>query len=464
MRFIGRNYELAELNKEFYNDKFAMSVIYGRRRVGKTYLIQEFIRDKKGSYFVALESNDIVNLSLLSKAVYHACGNLSGLPDFTNFEDAFRYLFEFSIGNRIVFVIDEYPYLAMSTPYISSLLQNLVDEYKEKSKLFLILCGSSMSFMEEQVLGYKSPLYGRRTSQFKIHPFNYLDSAKFVESYSSREKAIVFGLTNGIAEYLTFFNSDISLKQNIINNYLKTSGRLYEEPANLLKQELREPKTYNDILFAISSGASKLNEIATKLNVPSGGLSHYINSLIALGIIERKTPVLNRKTKRPIYAIKDTMFVFWYKFVQTNLNMINLDLGELVYEKYVDPYINNYMGSVFEKITIEYFEERLKQMNSPLIPVDYGNWWGNDQRLKKESEIDMIAYNNENEYLFVEAKWNNSKVKQTILNELIEKSLNFQFSKATYWLTSLSGFEKITHDNNVELIELSDMYRCGEDK
>ncbi|MGB4610874.1 MAG: ATP-binding protein [Saccharofermentanales bacterium] len=458
MTFVGRSYELTELNKEFSNDKFAMSVIYGRRRVGKTYLIQKFIEDKKGSYFVALESNDIVNLNLLSKAIYHACGKISGLPDFTNFENAFRFLFEYSVADRIVFVIDEYPYLAMSTPHIASLLQKFIDEYKDKSHLFLILCGSSMSFMEEQVLGYQSPLYGRRTSQFKINPFNYLDSAKFVESYSAREKAIVFGLTGGIAEYLTFFNPKISLKENIINNFLKTSGRLYEEPSNLLKQELREPKTYNDILFAISSGASKLNEIATKLNVPSGGLSHYINSLISLGIIERKTPVLNRKTKRPVYAIKDTMFIFWYKFVQANLNMINLDLGELVYEKYVADFLNHYMGTVFEKITIEYFEERLKQSNIPLIPLDHGNWWGNDQRLKKVSEIDMIAYNSENEYLFVEAKWNNSKVKQTILDELIEKSLNFQFDKATYWLTSLSGFEKITRENNVELIELSDMY------
>lgn len=461
MKFIGRSYELKELNKEFSNNKFAMSVIYGRRRVGKTYLIQEFIEDKNGYYFVALESNNIVNLSLLSKTIYQACGNLAGLPDFTNFEDAFRFLFEYSLTNRIVFAIDEYPYLAETAPYISSMIQKFIDEYKDKSKLFLILCGSSMSFMEEQVLGYKSPLYGRRTSQFKIKPFNYLESAQFVESYSEREKAIVYGLTAGVAEYLTFFDSSISLKENIINNFLKTSGRLYEEPSNLLKQELREPKTYNDILFAISSGASRLNEIATKLNVPSGGLSHYINSLIELGIIEKKTPVLNRKTKRPVYSIKDSMFVFWYKFVQTNLNMINLNMGEQVYDMYVDKYLNDYMGGVFEKITEEYFEERLKNLSSPLIPLDYGNWWGSDTRYKKESEIDMLAYSAEKEYLFVEAKWNSSKVKQSVLDELIDKSFNFHFNEAYYWITSLSGFEKISSDKNVELIDLSDMYKIG---
>lgn len=459
MRFIGREYELSELNREYDKNQFSMVVIYGRRRVGKTYLIKEFIKNKNGYYFAALESNNIVNLHLLSKAIYQACDNLSGLPDFTNFESAFRYLFEYSLANRIVFVIDEFPYLAMSTPYISSLLQNFIDEYRDRSQLFLILCGSSMSFMEEQVLGYKSPLYGRRTSQLKIQPFNYLDSARFVNAYSIHDQAIVYGLTGGIAEYLTFFDDRISVKENIINNFLKTSGRLYEEPSNILKQELREPKTYNDILFVIASGASQLNQIATKLNIASGGLNHYLTSLISLGILERKTPVLNRKTKRPIYIIKDSLFVFWYQFVQPNLNMINLDLGETVYEKHIENHINSYMGRIFEKISIEYFEERLKQGTAPFTPVDYGNWWDNDKRLKQKSEIDMIAYDREQHYLFMEAKWSNSKVKQGVLERLIDKSLNFGFKEAKYWITSLSGFENIIHDKNIQLIKLDDMYR-----
>lgn len=458
MKFIGRKYELKELNLEYKNGKFALSVIYGRRRVGKTYLIQEFIKEKEGYYFVATESSELINLSLISKAIYKACGNLEGLPDFSNFESALRYLFQYSIDKRIIFVIDEFPYLAESAPYISSLIQNLIDEYREKSKLFLILCGSSMSFMEEQVLGYKSPLYGRRTSQFKINAFNYLESGEFVNSYSDKEKSIVFGLTNGVAEYLTFFDENLSLKENIINIFLKPNGRLYEEPLNLLKQELRQPKFYNDILFSISAGASKLNEISTKLNVVSGGLAHYLNSLIELGIIEKKTPVLNRKTKRPIYVIKDTMFLFWYKFVQTNLNMINIGLGEILYES-IEKNLNDYMGTVFEKISIEYFEERLKKLKFSFIPTDYGNWWGTDKELKKESEIDMLAYDNENEFLFVEAKWNNSKVKQDVLDNLINKSYNFRYKKATYWITSLSGFEKFTFEDNVELIDIGMMYK-----
>lgn len=458
MRFIGREYELKELNEEYNKGNFALSVIYGRRRVGKTYLIKEFLKDKKGYYFVALESNALINLSLLSIAVYEACGNLKGLPDFLDFESAFRYLFEYTKENRIVFVIDEYPYLAQTAEYISSLLQKLIDEYRDNSKLFLILCGSSMSFMENQVLAYKSPLYGRRTSQLKINPFNYLDAAKFVESYSYKEKAIVYGLTGGIAEYLTFFNDNVELKTNIINNFLKTSGRLFEEATNLLKQELRQPKTYNDILFAIAGGASKLNEIATKLNMQTGGLTYYINSLVELGIVEKKTPVLDRKTKRPVYVIKDTMFRFWYYFVQKNMNLINMELGEMVYDKQVKTRLNEYMGSVFEKITIEYFEQRLRKGKLNFIPTDYGNWWGNDKIRKKESEIDLLAYDENNNYLFAEVKWKNKKADEIVLNELIEKSMNFGCLDRHYWLISLSGFEENNEYDGVELIDINDIY------
>lgn len=461
MRFIGRDFELNELNKEYKQDKFSFSVIYGRRRVGKTYLIKEFLKGKEGYYFVSLESNELINLSLISQAIYKACGNISGLPDFNSFDSAFKFLFEYSVKNKIIFVIDEYPYLADSSPYISSLIQNLIDQYKEKSKMFLILCGSSMSFMEEQVLGYKSPLYGRRTSQYKIQPFNYLESSEFVPNYSYKKKAIVYGLTNGIAEYLTYFDNDKSLKDNIIDIFLKTNGRLYEETTNLLKQELRQPKTYNDIIFAISQGSTKLNEIATKLGVASGSLNHYLKSLIELGIIEKKTPVLDRKTKRPLYIIKNTMFLFWYLFVQPNLNMINLDLGEKVYDNYVDCAINEFMGKIFEKISIEYFEEKLKRSETPFIPKDYGNWWGNDKRLKKESEIDMIAYDKENSYLFLEAKWRNELVNQKVLDNLIEKSLNFSFSSASYWITSLSGFNDVHSSKDIKLISLEEMYKLS---
>ena len=153
------------------------------------------------------------------------------------------------------------------------------------------------------------------------------------------------------------------------------------------------------------------------------------------------------------------MFRFWYHFVQKNINLINMELGEIVYSKQIESKINDYMGSVFEKIVLEYYELRLRKGMTEFIPSDYGNWWGNDKNRKKESEIDLLSYDEEGNYLFAEVKWKNQKADKSVFDELIEKSKNFNcFSKA-FWIVSLSGFEKFKKNEDVELIDISDVYK-----
>ncbi len=180
----------------------------------------------------------------------------------------------------------------------------------------------------------------------------------FCSRYSERDKALVFALSGGIADYLARFDDGKPLEENIIELFLSTNGRLYEEPSNLLKQEFRDPGRYNDILYLLSTGTSRVSDLANKLGVQSGSLNPYLNNLIDLGIIERKTPVLDRKTKRPVYAVSDTMFQFWHAFVQPNLSLINLGLGKKVYRQRIEPRINEYMGKVFEKICLQYYDDR----------------------------------------------------------------------------------------------------------
>lgn len=458
MRFIGRKEELLQLEKEYSLGTFGLSIVYGRRRVGKTYLLQEFLRDKRGSYFVATESDELINRISLSNAVYRACGYEEALPPFPDIQEAFRFLFDHSTRERIIFIVDEYPYLAASAPSVSSMLQNLVDSYKHTGKLFLILCGSSMSFMEKQVLGYESPLYGRRTGQIKILPFKYIEAGHFVPRYSERDKALVFALSGGIADYLARFDDSKPLEENIIELFLSTNGRLYEEPSNLLKHEFRDPGRYNDILYLLSTGTSRVSDLANKLGVQSGSLNPYLNNLIDLGIIERKTPVLDRKTKRPVYAISDTMFQFWHAFVQPNLSLINLELGKRVYRQRIEPRINEYMGKVFEKICLQYYERRIKKDMVPFLPEDYGNWWGNDPLRKQESEIDILSFNAE-AMLFIECKWRNEKAHRKVLAELVEKSKMFKTDRKFYWIISMSGFHDVEHSLiNAEMIDLKQVY------
>ncbi|MCM1539739.1 MAG: ATP-binding protein [Blautia sp.] len=373
--FIGRQQELKRLNRMYQSGKLEVAVIYGRRRVGKTTLINEFCKEKRTVFFAAQESSAGQNLEALSNAISElAAGESAANLIYRSFSDAFQKIAEMSKGCRLIWVIDEYPYLAQAERGISSLLQNYLDHQFKDTKLFLILCGSFMSFMENQVLGYQSPLYGRRTAQFKIQPFDYLDTGKWFPQYTCEEKALVYGITGGIPMYLERFSPDLSIKENLLENLFDRNAALFEELSNLLKQELREPAVYNTIITAIASGKTKLSEIASTVGIETGLCSKYIANLILLGIIKRETPVTDPDSKRPIYLIEDQFFRFWYSFVPKNISAIQSGRMEKSYPVVVQNRLSDYMGLTFEKMCrdyILYYDSRI-----PFALGCVGQWWG----------------------------------------------------------------------------------------
>ena len=462
--FVGREQELQKLNKMYHSNQFEFAVIYGRRRVGKTTLIREFCKDKESIYFIAREANNQLNLENFSRDVFSITAKESvGNTLFTNWEKAFEYLHNISMNKRIVLVIDEYPYLASSNPSISSILQAHIDMKLKDSKLFLILCGSSMSFMEYQVLGYKSPLYGRRTAQFRIKPFTYYEAAKLLTGFSIEELAILYAITSGIPEYLARVNINLSLKDNIIDLFLDEAGHLYEEPTNLLKQELREPSTYNGIIEAIAGGASKLNEIATKNNLESNKCSKYITALMALGIIKREKPINENGSRKSIYLLEDQMFRFWYRFIPRNMISIVSGLGDVVYTKSVLPDLPHFMGHAFEIICTQYLVKQNKSLALPFVFGNIGRWWGNNPDEKRQEEIDIVAVDNQN-IIFGECKWRNEPVGIKTYEALIKKSCLIKgYENRYYYLFSKSGFTKELMDQadglNLVLIDLNTIYQ-----
>ena len=300
-----------KLNRMYRSDKLEVAVIYGRRRVGKTTLINEFCKDKRTIFFAAQENSADQNLETLSRAISETeSGESAAFATYRSFTDAFIKIAELAKTQRLIWVIDEYPYLAQAERGISSLLQNFLDHQFRETGLFLILCGSSMSFMEKQVLGYQSPLYGRRTAQFKILPFDYVDTGKWFPEYSYSDRALVYGITGGIPMYLEQFSPELTIRENLLENLFDRNAVLLEEPSNLLKQELREPAVYNAVITAVASGKTKLSEIATTVGVETGLCAKYMTNLIALGIIKRETPVTEPNSKRPVYLIEDQFFPF----------------------------------------------------------------------------------------------------------------------------------------------------------
>ena len=239
--FYCRQKELKILSKRYDSDKFEFVVIYGRRRIGKTALINEFCKDKKTIYFPALQATAQENLKILSKSI-ELCKNPNArvFPEYSSYQDALEEIENLSKNERIIFVIDEFPYLAKAENSISSRLQHLIDHSWSETKLFFILCGSSMSFMERQVLGYESPLYGRRTAQIYLEALHYNEIKIFNPQLSNEETALVYGITGGVPHYINRLNISKNIDEALLENFFNVSAYLFEEPENLLKQELIE--------------------------------------------------------------------------------------------------------------------------------------------------------------------------------------------------------------------------------
>ncbi|MCL2098999.1 MAG: ATP-binding protein [Oscillospiraceae bacterium] len=453
--FIGRDKELENLNMLYKKENFQFPVIYGRRRVGKTALINEFVKNKDTVFFTGLETNAAQNLDNFSRAVFDYLNGFNSAPVFRNFYEALEYVFLLSEKKRIILVIDEYPYAAKSYEGFASVLQVLIDKYKDKSKLFLILCGSSMSFMEEQVLGYKSPLYGRRTAQFKINPFDFFESCEYFKNFSMFDMAVIYGIAGGTPQYLLQMNDMISVEENIKNTFLNTTSCLFEEPNNLLKQEVREPAVYNAVISAVASGSGRLSEISSKTGEPTSVCSVYLKNLIVLGIIKKETPVTEKSSKKTLYSIADNMFRFWYRFIPQNMSLIQNGMVELAYNN-INEHIPSYMGAVFEEICKQYMWKLNREGRAAAAFTELGRWWGNDPVKKSETEINILAAAGKDAAIFCECKWTNEPVGVSVLETLINRSNLFSYNKKYYYLFAKNNFTEscITRAGELGNIEL----------
>ena len=434
--FHCRENELKKLNRRYEKGQFECIVIYGRRRVGKTALINEFCKDKPVIYMSALNATAEENLRTLSKAICsYENPEMTTAPEFRSYDDALGEISRIAKNQRAVFVIDEYPYLAAADPSISSRLQHLIDHVWSESKLYLILCGSSMSFMKYQVLGYESPLYGRRTAQFKVEPLTYKETAEFNPSLSNEQNALIYGITGGVPHYINKLAVQDDLDEALLEKLFDRSSYLFEEPENLLKQELREPAVYNSVITAIAEGASRLNEIAT---------------------------MLEKEGKKTVYLLEDQFFRFWYRFVPQNITAIVSGRIERTYEKSVKSQLSDYMGLVFEKMCQAYLLRYAENLPFELSRI--GQWWGSDPATRKQVQIDIVGADSEKKaFIIGSCKFKNEKIGIDEYERLKHYAAVFgKRGTYHYYIFSKGGFtdgliEKAKEDD-VRLVTLDEMY------
>lgn len=317
-----------------------------------------------------------------------------------------------------------------------------------------------MSFMEKQVLGYQSPLYGRRTGQFKIKPFTFYEVRDYYPDMNMYDLAVLYGITGGIPQYMACMDASFSLQKNIEASFLSTSGYMYEEPHNLMKQELREPAVYNAIIKAIATGSSKKSEIASKAGLDAGKLGAYVEKLLELGIVERETPAGSKNSRKTIYNIKDGMFRFWYTFVPAAMLFIQRNRSDRAWN-IVEKHLSDYMGKTFEMICMDYLWEIYDEL--PVAYEEFGRWWGTNPVLRREEEIDIVAFARD-QAIIGECKWRNEKVDADVLHLLMERSKLLPYKEYYYMIFSKVGFtdrcineaEKYGH---VRLVSYEDMVR-----
>ena len=470
--FIGRKNELKSLYELYEKDGFGMSVIYGRRRIGKSTLINEFIKDKRAIFYTATKVGKERNLELFAKQVVSVLDPAFENATFASVESVFDFISKKMTDHKLILVIDELPYWAEKDEALLSILQKYIDTDWKPRNLMIILCGSALSFMENKVLSEKSPLFGRRNTQMKLEAFNYRESALFVPEYSVEEKAICYGITGGVPKYLSLIDGKKSLDDNIKRLFFRTDGYLYDETRNLLTQEFSDITLVNNIIEQIANGENTVNVIAGKVGEKEQTVLYSLEKLMKVDLVEKKNCITEEKNKKKTqYVLKDHMFKFWYEFIPKATSVIEMGQGDIYYEKVVKAQLHSFMGGVFEEMCRYYTLEQGIRGRFDSFLTRVGTWWGIEnfvngkgERVQQSADIDVVAISEIDKCAVIgECKFKNEKIDKGIYDTLIRRAgfVSGKYRVIKYVFFSLSGYTewfKTPGDDSIVLLTLKDLY------
>lgn len=469
-KFVNRIEEMEILEGARSAKGASLFILYGRRRVGKTELISKFIGDR-GVYFLATAEGDRENISSFKVIISKFLGDDSILK--ANFDDWHSFFSVLASSSsfqakakrsKIIIAIDEFPYLIEANRAIPSVFQKIYDTILRQMNVMLILSGSSISIMENEVLSYRSPLYGRRTGQLQLNPLKFRYLAEFVD-YGFEHLCMTYFVFGGIPEYLMKLDPDHEFWENVSRNMLSKGAPLYEEAEFLLRTEFREPRNYMLILRSISQGNHTLGEICAYSGLDKSMVSKYLDVLMSLCLIIPEKPFgASEKFKRRLYWISDQYLKFWFRYVLPHKSEIESSHTEEVLDGIMDDF-SSFAGEQFENLIKELLVEGILGRSFNTV----SRWWGRNGTGKKGrdiEEIDIVAYSEtRGELLFAECKWKNSPVPMSVVEDLKTKSetvrRQYPGKKYMYAVFSKSGFKGTLLEpaDDVIFMELSDIER-----
>ena len=448
MKFLGREKEILDLEKEYVRDG-GFVVIYGRRRMGKTTLIKQFIKSKTAFYFLATKEVESQSMKRFAGVIARTTGNsVLQKAAFSDWLDLFQAVADYKPNEKKVLVIDEFPYLVKVNDSFPSILQNAWDEILKDSNVMLILCGSLISMMKKHALSYESPLYGRRTAQMRIAPLPFTTVYEN-QKLSFEEAAEQYSITGGVPKYMEFFSDGQPLYEQIKESVLSKNGFLYEEPNFLLTDEVQVPTNYFSIIKVIADGNHKLGTIAGILGLESSALTPYLKTLSELGFIEKQVPVTEKnaeKTRKGLYFISDNFLRFWFRYVYPYKGELELDNTQISLDELDKDFKEKFVAFAYEDICKEIFARLCSDKAIDFTPSKIGSYWLNDK--SGNTQIDVMAVDTVNKRLFAgECKYHNQPIDADVYFELVKKVDNsseiksaFKGYTVIYGVFSKSGF------------------------
>lgn len=458
MNFIGRDEEQKNIKNLIKKEGYQGCIIYGRRRMGKTELIKKCLIDSNIPFIMykCKESSERDNLEMFTEQIKRNLNN--SYLSFNTFIEAINYLFEYSLNNQLILVLDEYPYIRELIPGCDSKLQNIIDNYIMNSSMKLFLLGSSIKTMED-LLSLDSPLYMRFQTSILLKQMDYYDSQKFYSSFTNEDKVALYSTFGGVPYFNSQIDSRLSVKDNIINLICKSSSGLKEFIETYLKQELRKINDANSIFEAIANGSFHYSDIFSKSHIESSPLLNTVlKKLQKMNLIEYIYPINNKDDKRKSgYRISDSCIRFYYKFIYRNESAHSILNDSDFYDTFIhEEFYKEFVPKTFEEISKQYLIRLNKQGKFNPILIDIGTFWYDNTKEKKNGQFDVVGKTFDG-YIFFGCKYTKSQIDDDIISEEIRQVNDTNLKPVQYGFFSKNGF-KLKKEYPYLFYTLDDIY------
>lgn len=458
MKFIGRIEELKKLSKIINSENFTAALIFGRRRVGKSELVKYSLKENKELkiYYECKEVSEKSNVQGLSDILSEEL-NLPQLK-FEDIESILKYIFKLSITKKMILVLDEYSYLKKTINGIDSILQSLIDKYKDNSKLTLIILGSYVDIMKSLLL-HSNPLYGRIDLTIELKPMDYYDSSLFYPNFSSEDKIKIYSVFGGIPYYNRLIDDSKSVKENIIELIASNGARLENEVSMYLNSEISKIVNANEVFEALSKGYCKYSDILSQSHVSSGPtLIDVLDKLIRMGVVVKISPINDSNNKKKFgYYISDNLSLFYYRYIFKYLSQMKIMNADSFYSKYIEQdFEQQYVPHVFETICMQYLIRKNKKGEINPIFEKIGKYYYDNPKEHTNGEFDVVTQD-EKGYVFYEAKFRKNPINSSIIENEIKQVKSTGLNCYKYVFISKSGFQ-FENNENVDFIDLDNFY------